>query len=44
MAYSKLRVWLTTNRKLKIMAAVKGITVIQLIENLVDAEEKRDGN
>jgi len=42
MEYQKLRVWKETNYKLKVLAAIKRISVIQLIEDLVVAEEKRE--
>ena len=41
MEYQKLRVWRSTNKKLKILAAKKEISVIKLIDELVKAEEKK---
>ncbi len=41
--YTNMRVWPVTVRKLKILAAHKGLSMIKLLDALVDAELKRLG-
>ena len=41
MKYKNCRVWADTNKRLKVMSAKREITVIELIDRLIKAEEKR---
>ncbi|MDA3832080.1 MAG: hypothetical protein PF495_01655 [Spirochaetales bacterium] len=41
MTYCNLRIWRETNKKLKVLAALMGYSVIKLIDSMVDAEKAK---